>query len=91
MKKKEIIEQISKDLCISKRDVDSVVNTFLNTISFCIKNEETVQIIGFGTFTGKKRGARIVSNPRTGEKIEVPASVVPSFKASKALKEFVNM
>lgn len=91
MNKKEIIEQISVNLYISKNDVDSVINEFLNTISFCIKNEETAQITGFGTFTGKKRGVRIISNPRTGEKIEIPASVVPSFKASNVLKKFVNM
>ncbi len=90
MKKREIIEQISRDLCLNKKDVNNVINTFINTVSFCMRNEEPVQITGFGTFSGKKRGRRIVTNPQTKEKIEIPESVVPSFKASKTLKNFVN-
>lgn len=90
MNKKAMVEQISRDLCIKKQDVEKVLNTFFNSVAFCIKNEEKVQIIGFGTFEGKKRGARIVNNPHTGEKFEIPPAITPTFKPGQALKTYVN-
>jgi len=55
-----------------------------------LKDGEPVQLIGFGTFEVRERAARTGRNPQTGEAIEIKASMIPAFKAGKALKEVVN-
>jgi len=66
--------------------VDAVFDTIIQTLS----RGEEVAIAGFGTFRVSKRAARVGINPRTGEKIQIPASVKPKFRAGKALKEAVK-
>jgi len=66
--------------------VDAVFDTIIQTLS----RGEEVAIAGFGTFRVSKRAARMGINPRTGEKIQIPASVKPKFRAGKALKEAVK-
>ncbi|MBQ9437180.1 MAG: HU family DNA-binding protein, partial [Lachnospiraceae bacterium] len=60
-------------------------------ISEELKKHEKVQIIGFGTFQTTERAARTGRNPRTGEELNIPASITPVFKAGKTLKEAVNV
>ena len=55
-----------------------------------LKGDTEVTLVGFGTFKAKKRDARTGRNPRTGESIQISASVVPSFKAGKAFKDALN-
>jgi len=66
--------------------VDAVFDAIINSLS---KGEE-VNISGFGVFFAKKRAARMGVNPRTGEKIEIPATTTPKFRSGKALKEAVK-
>ena len=54
-----------------------------------LKDGDKVQLVGFGSFEVKKRAARVGRNPKTNDTIEIPASVVPVFKAGKALKDAV--
>ena len=62
----------------------------LETITAALKEGDKVQLVGFGSFEVKKRAARMGRNPKTKESIEIPASVVPVFKAGKALKDSVG-
>jgi DNA-binding protein HU-beta len=70
--------------------IGRAVDAVIDSISRALKKGGTVSLVGFGTFTVKKRAARQGRNPRTGEAIQIKASKVPGFKAGKALKDAVN-
>ena len=89
MNKTELIAAVAEKTGLSKKDSDAAVNAVLNTIAETLKANEKVQLVGFGSFEVKKRAARVGRNPKTKESIEIPASVVPVFKAGKALKDTV--
>ena len=90
MNKAELIEAISKDTSLSKKDVDAVIKSFTSIVTSTLSNKESVQLIGFGTFETSDREARTGRNPATGEEIQIAASTVVKFKAGAALKEKVN-
>ena len=75
---------------LSKKDTALAVNTVFEAIGDALASGDKVQLIGFGTFEVRNRAARQGQNPKTGEKIQIPASKAPAFKAGKALKEKVN-
>ena len=75
---------------VSKKDAEAVISATLETITAALKEGDKVQLVGFGSFEVKKRAARMGRNPKTKESIEIPASVVPVFKAGKALKDSVG-
>ena len=75
----------------TKKDIEVVVNEVFDTIKNTLASGEKVAIAGFGTFDVADRAARTARNPRTGEEIAVPASKAPKFKASKTLKDIVNV
>ena len=89
MNKAELIAAVAEKTGMSKKDTEAVIVAALNTITEALAEEEKVQLVGFGSFEVKKRAARIGRNPKTKESIEIPASVVPVFKAGKALKDGV--
>ena len=66
------------------------MNAALDAITEALAESEKVQLVGFGSFEVKKRAARLGRNPKTKEAIDIPASVVPTFKAGKALKDAVS-
>ncbi|EPL0707270.1 HU family DNA-binding protein, partial [Acinetobacter baumannii] len=68
----------------------AALNALESGVTKALAAGEDVALIGFGTFTVKKRAARTGRNPKTGEELQIAASKVPSFKAGKALKEAVN-
>ena len=90
MNKAELIEAISKDTSLPKKDVDAVIKSFISTVTSTLSHKESVQLIGFGTFETSEREARTGRNPATGESIEIAASTVVKFKAGSGLKEKVN-
>ena len=90
MNKAELIEAISKDTSLSKKDVDAVIKSFTSIVTSTLSNKESVQLIGFGTFETSEREARTGRNPATGEEIQIAASTVVKFKAGSGLKEMVN-
>ena len=90
MNKAELIEAISKDTSLSKKDVDAVIKSFTSIVTSTLSNKESVQLIGFGTFETSEREARTGRNPATGEEIQIAASTVVKFKAGAALKDKVN-
>ena len=66
------------------------MNAFIDVVTYELKNDRKVQLVGFGTFEVTKRAAREGINPLTKEPMSIPASKAPKFKAGKALKETVN-
>ena len=89
MNKTELIAAVAESAGLSKKDTERVVNAALDTITAALCKGDKVQISGFGTFEVKDREARVGRNPHTKEAIEIPATKVPGFKASKALKDTV--
>ena len=89
MNKAELINAVAASADCSKKDAEAVITAALDTITAALKDGDKVQLVGFGSFEVKKRPARIGRNPKTKESIEIPASVVPVFKAGKALKDAV--
>ena len=90
MKKSELIEAIAKTADISKATAGDALDATLSTIKVALKKEQSVTLVGFGTFKVSRRAARTGRNPRTGEAIEIKAAKVPKFSAGKALKDAVN-
>ena len=89
MNKAELISAGAMKADVSKKDAEAVLTAALDTITEALAEGEKVQLVGFGSFELKKRAARLGRNPKTKEAIEIPASVVPTFKAGKALKDAV--
>ena len=90
MNKAELINAAALKADVSKKDADAVITAALDAITEALAESEKVQLVGFGSFEVKKRAARLGRNPKTKEAIEIPASVVPTFKAGKALKDAVS-
>ena len=85
MNKTELIAAVAEKASISKKESEVVINAALDTI----KNDEKVQLVGFGSFETKHRAERTGRNPKTKESITIAASKVPTFKAGKAFKDAV--
>ena len=89
MNKTELITITAENSGLSKKDAERVLNAAIDAITASLVNGDKVQISGFGSFETKDREARMGRNPHTKESIEIPATRVPGFKASKALKDAV--
>ena len=87
MNKSDLSSRVATEVALSKATAGSVVDAVFSAISDALARGEAVTIPGFGTFSTKARRARQGHNPRTGERISIPASNVPSFKAAKALRD----
>ena len=90
MNKAELVAAVAEKTALSKKDSEKAVNAAFDTITEALAAGDKVQLVGFGAFEVKERGARIGRNPKTKEEIEIPASRVASFKVGKALKEAVT-
>ena len=90
MNKAELIDAVADNADLSKASAGRALDAAIETITKALKKGDTVTLVGFGTFSVRKRGARTGRNPRTGEAIKIKASKVPGFKAGKALKDAIN-
>ncbi len=90
MTKAELINAVAQKTELSKKDSDKAVTAVLDAITEALADGDKVALVGFGTFEVKERAEREGINPRTKEKIMIPASKLPVFKAGKALKEAVS-
>ena len=90
MNKTDLVNVVAAEANLSKKDAEAAVNATLAAIAGALKNDEKVQLIGFGTFEVKAVAEREGRNPKTGEVIKIAATKKPSFTASKVLKEQVN-
>ena len=86
MNKTELVAAVAAKTEMSKKDTEKVLTAVLDTVAETLAGGEKVQLVGFGTFETKERGARTAKNPRTQEVVEVAASRVHTFKAGQALK-----
>ncbi len=89
MNKAELVAAIAEKAEVSKKDAEKMVGAFISTVTDELKKGEKIALIGFGTFETRQRAAREGKNPQTGAAIKIPASVVPAFKAGKALKDAI--
>jgi DNA-binding protein HU-beta len=90
MNKAELIGAVAKKLNASRKDAEKAVNAVFDTITETLQKGDKVQMVGFGAFEAKKRATHSGFNPRTNEPMEIPETVLPQFKAGKALKEAIN-
>ncbi|NLW52369.1 MAG: HU family DNA-binding protein [Tissierellia bacterium] len=91
MNKSELVAKIAEKSGLSKADSTRSLDALLESVQEALVNGEKVQLVGFGTFETRERKEREGRNPRNPEeKIKIPASTAPVFKAGKSLKEAVN-
>ncbi len=88
MNKAKLIEDVASKAHLTKKQVEAVIETILQTIMDTLKAGESVTLAGFGTFSAKVRHARKGVNPqKPSEKIDIPEVTIPKFKSGKALKD----
>lgn len=90
MNKAELIASMAEKSSLTKKDAETALKSFIESVQETLAKGEKVQLVGFGTFESRERAARVGRNPRTKEEITIPASVVPVFKAGKEFKEKVE-
>ena len=90
MNKAELITKMAEKSQLTKKDAETALKAFVESVQEALENGEKVQLVGFGTFETRERAAREGRNPRTKETINIPASTVPVFKAGKEMRDRVN-
>lgn len=90
MNKTELAAAVAQKSGLTKKDAERVVNATIDTIVEAMVKGDKVSLSGFGIFEVKEREARVGRNPRTKETIQIPATRLPAFKASKTLKDSVG-
>ena len=90
MNKNDLVAAVAASTGLSKSDSANAVDSVIDSITGALRSGSEVRLVGFGTFSVANRAASEGRNPRTGERIHIPASRQPKFKAGKALKSAVN-
>jgi len=90
MNKPELIAAVAEKTGMKKKDVEAMLDAFVEVVKETLKKGDKVALIGFGTWATRERAKRNGVNPRTGKKISIPAKVVPYFKVGKELKDAVS-
>jgi integration host factor subunit beta len=90
MTKADLVEEVSKVTELTRKDSEVIVDTLFESVIKALKTGDKLEVRGFGSFRVRQRNARVGRNPKTGEKVEVPAKRVPYFKPSKELKDIIN-
>src|SRR5215470_14152526 len=88
--KADLIEEVLRVTELPRKESETIVETIFESIIDALQKGDKIEIRGFGSFRTRQRRGRIGRNPKTGEKVEVPAKKIPFFKPSKELKDFVN-
>ena len=90
MNKQELVAAMSAKAGITKADAEKALAAFVETTSETLAKKESIQLIGFGTFSVSERAARVGRNPQTGKELQIAAKTVAKFKPGKSLNESVN-
>ncbi len=90
MTKADLIEEVSKMVELTRKDSEVVVDTIFDSIVHSLRSGDKIEIRGFGSFRTRQRKPRVGRNPKTGDRVDVPAKKIPFFKPSKELKDVVN-
>jgi integration host factor subunit beta len=88
--KADLIEEVLRITELPRKESETIVETIFDSIIESLQKGDKIEIRGFGSFRTRDRRGRVGRNPKTGEKVEVPAKKIPFFKPSKELKDFVN-
>jgi DNA-binding protein HU-beta len=88
--KQDFVDAVANKANLTKRDAGEAVDAFLDVVTGALKMGDSVTFTGFGKFHTSQRAARDGVNPRTGEKVRIPAATVPKFSAGSQLKKAVN-
>ena len=90
MNKGELIDEIADKTDLTKKQTDAILTALTETITDTVSSGEKVTLVGFGSFEARDRKAREGRNPKTGEKLKIPATKVPVFSAGKDFKAKVK-
>lgn len=90
MNKGELVDQVAAKATVTKKQADAVITATVEAIMEAVSNGDKVTLVGFGSFESRERKAREGRNPKTGEKMEIPATKVPAFSAGKLFKDMVS-
>lgn len=89
MNKGNLVDQVAEKAGVTKKQADAVISATVDVIMETVSEGEKVTLVGFGSFERRDRKAREGRNPKTGDKMEIPATQVPAFSAGKQFKEMV--
>ncbi len=87
MTKAEIIKKVASETGMLRKDTSIVIDTFIDCIIEALKDDDSIELRGFGTFSMQSREPRIGRNPKTGEQISIPGRIVPTFKYNRRIKD----
>lgn len=90
MRKADLVSRVAKETGLTRRQADMAVDTVLGAIKNSLAIGDRVSLVGFGTFSVKRRAAREGRNPRTGKLLRIPAKKVPKFSPGRSLKKLVS-
>ena len=90
MTKAELVEEVARVSELTKKHSEIIVNTVFDSIITALQKDEKIELRGFGSFRIRQRRSRQGRNPKTGDKVDVPAKRIPYFKPGKELKELIN-
>ena len=90
MTKADIVEQVSLEAEMTKKDAEQLVEIVFDSIIEALNKGEKVELRGFGSFRTRQRGARKGRNPKSGAAVDIPAKRVAYFKPGKELTEIIN-
>ena len=90
MTKADLIDEVSRLAELTRKDSEVIVETIFDSVVRSLRAGDKIEIRGFGSFRTRQRKPRVGRNPKTGERVDVPAKKIPFFKPSKELKGLVN-
>ena len=91
MNKKQLIDIVAKKSGMTKTETESLLTIALETIVEFVAKGERVTLVGFGSFEARERKARYGRNPKSGEKLYIPAARIPTFSVGNFFKNQVNV
>jgi DNA-binding protein HU-beta len=89
MNKGELVDKVAEKASVTKKEADAVITATIESIMEAVANGQKVTLVGFGSFEPRERKEREGRNPKTGDTMVIPATVVPAFSAGKLFKEKV--
>ena len=90
MTKADLIDEVSRVVELTRKESEVIVEAIFDSVVRSLRSGDKIEIRGFGSFRTRERQARIGRNPKTGDRVDVPAKRIPYFKPSKELKDLVN-
>ena len=90
MTKADLVEEVIRATELPRKESEAIVETIFESIIQALQTGDKIEIRGFGSFRTRQRKPRVGRNPKTGDRVDVPAKKIPFFKPSKELKDLVN-